>query len=220
MKERQHTQPRAGGPGGPGSFQLPPDISCSQQPWPDGRAYVFRHRLLGEVGRIVLEDIGDGRTHICYEVVGDPADPQTAARAAVFQPVGMELARQIEAMIGSRTDPLPVNLPERPPEPQELVESRLIACHRCGTMGAMLIFAPQASDRGDFEDYARKMYPEYTRLDLQTWIIGPALGGGPLMERPADILKIWPSREPIQRQRPAAFNSMLDRLVSGHCGLG
>jgi hypothetical protein len=87
-------------------------------------------------------------------------------------------------------------------------------------MLAMLIFAPEATDAGALEDYARKMYPEYRRLDLQTWIIGPALGGGPLMDRPADILKIWPSRAPIERQRPAEFNSMLDRLVSGHCGLG
>ncbi len=35
-------------------------------------------------------------------------------------------------------------------------------------MVAMLIFAPQATDAGGFEDYARKMYPEYTRLDLPT----------------------------------------------------
>ena len=87
-------------------------------------------------------------------------------------------------------------------------------------MVAMLIFAPGATDAGGFEDYARKMYPEYTRLNLQTWIIGPALGGGPLMDRPADILIIWPTRAPIERQRPTEFNSMLDRLVSGHCGLG
>ncbi len=92
-------------------------------------------------------------------------------------------------------------------------------CERCGRMVAMLIFAPQATDPGGFEDYARKMYPEYTRLDLPTWIIGPALGDGPLIDRPADILKIWPARAPIERQRPAEFNSMLDRLGAGHCGL-
>ena len=46
---------------------------------------------------------------------------------------------------------------------------------------------------------------------------GPALGGGPLMERPADMLKIWPVREPLYRQPPAPFNAMLDRLTSEHC---
>jgi hypothetical protein len=35
-------------------------------------------------------------------------------------------------------------------------------------------------------------------MNLPTWIIGPALGDGPLMDRPADILKVWPEREPMQ----------------------
>src|SRR4030095_12329763 len=127
--------------------------------------------------------------------------------------------QRMEAMTGPAADSLPVNLPSRPLEPKELVESRLIPCERCGAMVAMLSFAPGATDMGGFEDYARKMYPKYTRLNAPTWIIGPALGEGPLMDRPADILKIWPTRAPIQRQRPAESNSMLDRLVSEHCGL-
>jgi hypothetical protein len=198
---------------------LPPDVSFSKQPLPSGMAFVFRHRLLGEVGRVVVEDAGDGRAHISYEVVGDPADPKTAERARIFQPLGMELARRMEAMTGPAAASPPVNLPPRPPEPKELVESRFIPCERCGAMAAMLIFAPGATDAGGFEDYARKMYPEYTRLNAPTWIIGPALGEGSLMDRPADILQIWPRRAPIQRQRPTEFNSMLDRLVSEHCGL-
>jgi hypothetical protein len=220
MKHRKPTQKRANVPGGQSSFRLPPDVSFSKQSLPYGWAYVFRHRTLGELGRIVLEETGDGRTQLSLEVVGDPADPMTAERAAIFQPLGMELAQRMEAMTGPAPAGPPVTPPRRTPEPKELIESRLIPCERCGIMLAMLIFAPQATDAGGFEDYARKMYPEYTRLDLQTWIIGPALGSGPLMDRPADILKIWPTRAPIERQRPAEFNSMLDRLVSGHCGLG
>jgi hypothetical protein len=179
---------------------------------------VFRHRLLGDVGRIVLQDTGDGRTHISYEVSGDPADPQTAERAAIFQPLGLELARQMEAMPGAVANAASVNLPPRPPEPKEVIESRLIPCERCGAMVAMLIFAPLATDVASFEDCARKMYPEYTRRNLPTWIIGPALGSGPLMERPADMLPIWPRRASLIQQRPAEFNAMLDQLVAGHCG--
>jgi hypothetical protein len=219
MKHRKRTQKGAKVPGSQGGFRLPPDVSFSKQQMSYGWAYVFRHRLLGELGRIVMQDTGDGRTHISFEVVGDPADPQTAERAAIFQPLGMELAQRIEAITGPSADPLPVNMPAQPPA-KELVESRLIPCERCGAMVAMLIFAPQATDPGGLEDYARKMYPEYTRLNLPTWIIGPALGSGPLMDRPADILKIWPTRAPIERRRPAEFNSMLDQLVSGHCRLG
>ncbi|MGH9396900.1 MAG: hypothetical protein ACRD18_08640 [Terriglobia bacterium] len=90
-------------------------------------------------------------------------------------------------------------------------------CERCNAVVAMLIFAPKATDPGHFEDYARKMYPEYTRLNLPAWIIGPALGDGPLMDRPADILKIWPAREPIRCLRPAEFNPIVDELATRHC---
>jgi hypothetical protein len=38
------------------------------------------------------------------------------------------------------------------------------------------------------------------------------------MDRPADILPVWPERAPIRRLRPAEFNAMLDRLAAGHCG--
>jgi hypothetical protein len=43
-------------------------------------------------------------------------------------------------------------------------------------------FAPQATDSGRFEDYARRIYPEYVRLNLPTWFVGPALGSGLLID--------------------------------------
>ena len=79
------------------------------------------------------------------------------------------------------------------------------------------MFAPEATDPGQFEGYARKMYPECTRLNVPTWIIGPALGGGPLRDRPADILKVWPKRTPSERLRPAEFNSIIESLATEHC---
>jgi hypothetical protein len=168
--------------------------------------------------RIVLQDAQDGRTHLSYEVVGYPDDPMTADRAAIFQPLAMQVAQRMEAATGPTTDAGPMDLPPCcPPEPKELVEGKLIPCQRCGGMVAMLIFAPGATDAGRFEDYARKMYPEYTHLNVPTWILGPALGDGPLMERPADILKVWPDRAPMKRQRPAEFNAMIDQLLLRHC---
>ena len=98
-----------------------------------------------------------------------------------------------------------------------MIESKHMQCEECDAMVAMLIFAPDATDMGRFEDYARKMYPQYTRFNLPTWIIGPALGNGPLMDRPADILKVWPAHEPMQRLRPDQFNPILDRLAERHC---
>jgi hypothetical protein len=83
---------------------------------------------------------------------------------------------------------------------------------------ALLIFAPLATNPGRFEDYARKMYPQYTRLNVPTWIIGPASGDGSLIERPADVLKVWPARAPIERLRPAQLNARVGQLAAGHCG--
>jgi len=60
---------------------------------------VFRHRLLGEIGRILLQELGDGRCHISCEVVGDPSDPMTTQREAIFKPLGLELTRQMEAVM-------------------------------------------------------------------------------------------------------------------------
>ena len=142
----------------------------------------------------------------------------TTQRAAIFKPLGLELTRQMEATMGTTPEAAePVDPPPRPLEAKEVIESKIIPCERCGTVVAMLIFAPKATNPGRFEDYARKMYPEYNRLSVPTWISGPALGEGPLIERPADVLKVWPRREPIQRLPPAQFNQFLDQLVTRHC---
>ena len=174
--------------------------------------------MLGELGRILLQDLDDGRCHISCEVVGDPSDPMTTQRTAIFKPLGLELTRQMETAFGSTPEEAePVDPPRRPPEAKEVIESKIIPCERCGALVAMLIFAPNATDPGRFEDYARKMYPQYNHLNVPTWIIGPALGEGPLIDRPADVLKVWPTREPIQRLAPAQFNRLLDQLVTRHC---
>jgi hypothetical protein len=200
------------------AFQLPPDVSFEKQRLRNAWAYVFRHRVLGELGRILLQELSDGRCHISCEVVGDPADPMTARRAAIFKPLGLELTRQMGMAMGTAAEGAgEVQPPPRPAQAKEVIESKIIPCERCGAAVAMLIFAPAARDAGRFEDYARKMYPQYSRLNVPAWIIGPALGAGPLMERPADALKVWPAREPIERLRPAQFNARVDQLATQHC---
>ena len=206
-----------GSPRDEGPFELPPEVSFARHRLGDGWAYVFRHRTLGDLGRLLVQDGGDGRCRVSCELAGDPADPMTAKRAEVFKPLGLELAGRLE----SRTGTVPESEAAPPPPPpspsRELVESQVIPCDRCGTVVAMLIFAPEATDPGRFEDYARKMFPEYSRRDVPTWVIGPALGSGPPEDRPADILEVWPTRAPVERLRPAEFNPTIERLATGHC---
>jgi hypothetical protein len=87
----------------------------------------------------------------------------TADRMAIFKPPALEISRRMEGGVDgpATAEAKWVDLRPRPPEPKELIESKLIPCERCGVMVAMLIFAPGATDAGSFEDYARKVYPEY-----------------------------------------------------------
>jgi len=83
-------------------------------------------------------------------------------RTAIFKPLGLELSRQMEAAFGTTPKEAgSVDPPTRVPEAKEVIESKIIPCERCGAVAAMLIFAPMATDPGRFEDYARKMYPQY-----------------------------------------------------------
>jgi hypothetical protein len=197
-------------------IRLPPEITFAKRVLPDGSwSYEFRHRTLGTLRRILLRDLPEGRgTHLSYEVAGDPADPRTAQRRAIFERPGLEIARHMEQIAGPYPGPRPA-APPRPVEPAHGVAGELMPCRKCGAFVAMLIFAQDATEAGRFEDYARLMYSEYVRHNLPTWIIGPALGPGP--EDPADILKVWPTRRPLQRLTPRQFNPRLDRLAARHC---
>jgi hypothetical protein len=35
------------------------------------------------------------------------------------------------------------------------------------------------------------------------------------MDRPAEILKVWPTRAPVERLRPTEFNTMIEQLAGG-----
>lgn len=177
-------------------FLFPPEITCEKCILDDGSTlHVYHHRALGELGRILLEYDG-GRTRTSCEVAGDASDPKHAERDALFSPLVKEIARA---------------------SGNHCIQSKRIPCERCGSTAALLIFAPDGTGPGGFEDYARLMYSEYFRSNTHVWIIGPSLGSGPEPDRPADILKIWPERAAIQRFTPAEFNPLLDRIVAAHC---
>jgi hypothetical protein len=61
------------------------------------------HSTLGTLGRIRLPEMPDGRrTHVSCEIAevdDDPANPITMQRRAVFEPLGVEIARQMEHIV-------------------------------------------------------------------------------------------------------------------------
>jgi len=96
-------------------------------------------------------------------------------------------------------------------------QGKHMPCERCGAIAASLIFFIDGTERCDFEDCARMMYPEYSRGTAPVWIIGPPVRSGPEPERAADILKVWPKREPMRRMRPVQFNPICERIVAECC---
>lgn len=193
------------------AFKLPKKITVNKSMLPNGGwAYTFRHNKHGNLGRILLQGVG-GQTHISCEVAGDPDDPMTKTRLDILKPLADELTGKMELLTGKGR---PVPPPPRPTEPKEVVEAKIMQCLQCEANVAMLIFA-EDNDIGSLEDAARLMYHKYSKLDIPTWIIGPMEGDGP--QYPADILKVWPSREPIIRMSPEEFNPQIEILQEGHC---
>lgn len=200
-----------------GGFKLPPGVSFRKEFLSGNWVYVFRHTELGELGRIVLQGRPDGRTNVTCEVVGDPNDPVTEKRAAIFKPLGIELTCQLDIATGGTGEGESVSLPPRPAEPLKQVASQLIQCKRCGTGVALLIFADNATDRGGLEDYARLMYPKVVELNVPTWVIGPPINGKPSFDSPSEILKIWPKREAVCQLSPDEFEPTIEKLATTHC---
>ncbi len=198
-------------------FRLPPEISFAKEMNLGGAAYVFRHDELGLLGRIFVQEIAGSQCLVSLEVAGDPEAPTTDRRMAVFEPVAKELVQRLELHSGRIEAVLGITSPVTSPDADEIVESKLIQCGQCDAGVALLIFAPGATDMGRFEDYARRMYKQIGEMKVPTYIIGPELGDGPMRDRPADILKVWPEREPMQWLRPDEFNPLLDELTQAHC---
>jgi len=176
---------------------LPPEITFTKARIQNQWVYTFRHKDLGDIGRIRLKGTGKN-TMINLDVTGDPNDPMTAIRREIFEPLGMRIANQMESIVGRGTEK-PVPTPQ-PIQDKTLVESRIMQCVKCDAYVAMLIFADNAWTPDCLEDYARMMYPEYSKVNLPTWVIGSPLDNSE--NPPAYILKVWPEREPVSILTP------------------
>ena len=109
-------------------------------------------------------------------------------------------------------------VPSRPTESgqPEPIAHTIAPCDRCGKGVVLLVFADRAKTEADMEDYARKMFPRYQKLNLTTWIIGPPMGV-PTDDTPAMTLKVWPKRKPLEHLSPNQIHAQLDKLISTHC---
>ncbi len=197
------------------SFSLPPEITFKKQQLKDSWVYNFHHKTLGELGRIVMQALPNGQSYMSCEVAGEPSDPMTQTRKEIFEPIGKQMSDILESTFGKGSSE-GVTVPETPKAPTEVVESKLIPCDHCGAPVAMLVFAHGASTTAGFEDYARKMYPKYSEINVPTWLIGEFVGQAG-HDQPSKVLKVWPRRRPILKMTPNDFNAMIVKLAEDHC---
>ena len=81
-------------------FQLPPNITAQRKPLsPTSYEYVLRHSELGQLGRIFLTAGASGECKVTYQVYGRPDDHMTAQRQAIFEPLAVILAEQIQQTV-------------------------------------------------------------------------------------------------------------------------
>nr|WP_232923348.1 hypothetical protein [Pseudomonas syringae] len=84
-------------------------------------------------------------------------------------------------------------------------------------MVALVVFADEANDLGQLEDCARMMYMHYAWHNVPTWLIGPQYCGGPIPQRRANVLQVWPQHGPLESLRPEEFNPRIEALATQHC---
>ena len=73
---------------------VPPGVSLKKESLAEGLAYVLRHNELGEIGRISVQALANGKSQVSSQVAGYPDDPRTQAREKLFAPLSEELTQK------------------------------------------------------------------------------------------------------------------------------
>ena len=200
-------------------FKLPKDITMQKTMTSDNlMSYVFRHALLGELGRLLIVPHASTQTQFRVEVVGDPSDPMTKKRQTILEPITRELLEKLDTIIGrpplSETPP-----PYEAPKENHLIKSQVIPCERCNKPVVMLIFAQNADTSAALEDCARLMFPHTQKMNIPTWIMGEEhdvhINGAQDIE--ILLMKAHPEHEEAKRVLASVFDPGLDRLIADHC---
>lgn len=189
------------------TFQLAGGISISSDGAQNVRSYRFRHMALGELGRLVLQH--DGHCIAC-EYVGEQDDPMTAKRAAYME----LLKRDIDHILASASEHNTLATQEASLA-SPAYNSLPLACMDCGTIAALLIYAPEASNIGELEDCARQMFTCYASLNVPTWVL--AANANETSDRLISSVKVWPHREPAQQISYAHFHEFAHHIAIHHC---
>jgi hypothetical protein len=181
----------------------------------DGIAFIFRHRRLGILGQVRIQERAAGGSYLVTEVVGDPADPMTKKRAALFEPLARDICALLttDAAASDRREAAP----SPPEDPRQRVYGEQIVCPECGKAVAMVTTALDAKDADQLENTARRLYAEHPDVNLPAWIVGPLRTESGTNRAVLDVLPAWPVHGPIVTQIGDEFDAMIDLLSERHC---
>ncbi|MEC4678338.1 MAG: hypothetical protein VST69_06245 [Nitrospirota bacterium] len=201
-------------------FKLPEGIVLQRGDLADGGyAYTVTDKNLGQLGRILLQGMGDGKTHLSVEIFGDEHDPMIAKRKEILEPIGkkiMSLLREkVSEEMGDNTEF--VTIPSVSSEKMETVQLKMDVCEQCAMPSSLLIFAPEAKTATSFENYAAKLRQKYTSDKVPTWIIGAVAKEGPPEGPSCYVLKVWPEKGEIEAMKPNEINPLISVLGRTHC---
>jgi hypothetical protein len=194
----------ASAPGG-APFALLPEVTAAREQRGGATIYTFTHTALGQLGRVIVQQVAPHQTQFSAEVSGHPADPMTEERKRLFNPIAEAIAAALDHL-PAVTDPAP--LQPTPAGEETTIPSRLFECPRCGAPVGLLLFARLRP----LEDVARLMFPRLRELGVPAWVVGNEGAGGV-----ADVLKVYPNREPVCRVPKRELNRLFETLMETHC---
>ncbi len=201
-------------------FKLPEGITLQRSDLADGGyAYAVSDKNLGQLGRILLQGMGDGKTHLSVEVFGDQNDPMIAKRKKLLEPIGQKIMSLLREKVseemgeGSQF----VTIPSVSSEKMETVQLKIDVCEHCAMPSSLLVFAPEAKTTASFENYAGKLRQKYMSENVPTWIIGAMAKEGPPEGPSCYVLKVWPERGEIETLKPDEVNPLIETLGRTHC---
>ncbi len=201
-------------------FKLPEGITLERSDLEDGGyAYTVEEKQLGQLGRILLQGVGGGQTHLSVEIFGDQDDPFIEQRKAILEPIGQKIMSLLHEKVSETLNEGEsfVTIPYVPSDKMETVQLKVDLCEKCGQPSSMLIFAPEAKDQALFENYAAKLRHKYEKDKVPTWIIGAVAKEQPPEGPSCFVLKVWPKRGEIKALRPDELNPLIENLNRAHC---
>jgi len=204
----------------PTDFRLPPEVTATRATLTNGAiAYSFRHARLGLLGWLIVGALGE-QTEVTSELSGDADDPMTTERLAIFRPISEALTAILDHRTGgdpttdaARRTATPAPQPPGP-DADHLIKSKLVQCDRCDAFVAHIVFADEAT--GTLEDHVRLMHGRIRELGLPAWVLGPIHEHGRHAGQ-AELLAVYPKREPARWVTEAEFDAILDAITGVHC---